>query len=158
MYLCAAALSTLERLRNPSEYIYGEAIVLDEVRRIGLGQPLYPAPNALPLTVTAYPPVYYLVVAGLQNLAGDTGYGPGRALSVVATLVAAGLLAWCVRRIAGRWPGGLLAAGLFLTQNLTALLWASAHRVDPLALCLSLLGLALATCGRTTLAALPLAA
>jgi hypothetical protein len=63
-----------------------------------------------------------------------------------------------VRRITGRWPGGLLAGGLFLTQNLTALLWAPAHRVDPLALCLSLLGLTLATGGPTTVAAVPLAA
>ena len=158
MYLCAAAWSTLERLRSSSEYLYGEAIVLDEVRRIGLGQPLYPAPDAVPLTVTAYPPAYYLVVAGLQHLAGDTGYGPGRVVSVVATLAAGGLLAWSVRQLAASWPGGLLAAGLFFTQNLTALLWAPAHRVDPLALCLSLFGIALATCGRTSLAALPLAA
>ena len=68
------------------------------------------------------------------------------------------MLAWSVRQLAASWPGGLLAAGLFFTQNLTALLWAPAHRVDPLALCLSLFGVALATCGRTTLAALPLAA
>ena len=157
MYLLCAAWSTLERIRYPSEYIYGEAIVLDQVRRIGLGQPLYATPDALPLTVTAYPPVYYVVVAGLQHLAGDTGYGPGRVVSVAATLVAAAMLVWSVRQIAGRWSGGVLAAGLFLTQNLTALLWASAHRVDPLALCLTLIGLALATRGRTTLAALPLA-
>lgn len=158
MYLCAAAWSTLERLRYPAEYIYGESIVLDEVRRIVLGQSLYPAPDALPLTVTAYPPVYYLLVAGLQQLVRDNGYGPGRTLSVAATLATAALLAWTVRRITNKWYGGLLAAGLFLTQNLTALLWASAHRVDPLALCFTLLGLALAAGGRATLAALPLAA
>jgi len=57
----------------------------------------------------------------------------------------------------GRWDGGVLAAGLFLTQNLTVLLWAPVHRVDPLALCFTLGGLALATGGRATLAALPFA-
>jgi hypothetical protein len=98
------------------------------------------------------------VVAALQHLTGDCGYGPGRVLSVMAMLSTAALLAWCVHRIAGRWTGGLLAAGVFLTQNLTALLWAPTHRVDPLALLLSVFGLALATSERTTLAALPLMA
>jgi hypothetical protein len=65
------------------------------------------------------------------------------------------VLAWSVRCVANRWSGGLLAAGLFVTQNLTVQLWAPFHRVDPLALCFTLVGLGLATSGRTTLAALP---
>src|ERR1700738_2057347 len=52
-----------------------------------------------------------------------------------------------------RWSIGLLAAGFFLTQNLTALLWAPLHRVDALALGLTPVGLALATAGRSSLAA-----
>jgi hypothetical protein len=157
VYLAAAALSTSERIRSPLEFLYGEAVVLDETHRLGLGQPLYAAPTGLPLTVTAYTPLYYLLVGWLQRLSDDTGYGPGRLVSVAAMLVTAGLLAWSVRRIAGRWSGGLLAAGLFVTQNLTVLLWAAVHRVDPLALCLTVAGLALASGGRTTLAGLPLA-
>jgi hypothetical protein len=157
IYLAAAGLDTVERIRNPAEFLYGEAIVLDETRRIALGQPLYPAPTALPLTVTAYTPLYYLLVGAFQRLSGDLGYSAGRIVSVAAVLASAGVLAWSVRRIAGRWSGGLLAAGLFLTQNLTVVLWAPVNRVDPLALGFTLLGLALATSGRTTLAALPLA-
>jgi hypothetical protein len=156
VYLAAAGLDAIERVRNPAEFLYGEAIVLDETRRIALGQPLYPAPTALPLTVTAYTPLYYLLVGTLQRLSGDMGYGVGRGVSLAAMLASAGLLAWTVRRVAGRWSGGLLAAGLFLTQNLTVVLWAPVNRVDPLALCFTLVGLALATGRRTTLAALPL--
>jgi hypothetical protein len=157
VYLAAAALNAVERIRNPAEFMYGEAIVLDETRRIALGQPLYPAPTALPLTVTAYTPLYYLLVGELQHVSGDLSYSPGRSVSAAAVLVSAGLLAWTVRRVAGSWGGGLLAAGLFLTQNLTVLLWAPVSRVDPLALCFTLAGLALVAGGRTTLAALPLA-
>jgi hypothetical protein len=51
----------------------------------------------------------------------------------------------------------LLAAGLFLTQNLTVLLWGSVHRVDALALCFTLAGLVLSSTDRTTLASIPLA-
>jgi len=65
VYLAAAGLSTFERVRNGAEFLYGEAIVLDEVHRLGhAGQPLYPAPTALPLTITAYPPVVALAVNG----------------------------------------------------------------------------------------------
>lgn len=156
IYLVAAGWSIFERVHNAAEFLYGEAIVLDETRRIGLGQPLYPTPTALPLTVTAYTPLYYLLVGWLQRLSGEMGYSVGRLVSVAAVLVSAGLLAWNVHRVAGRWYGGLLAAGLFLTQNLTVLLWAPVHRVDPLALCLTLMGIALAAHDRTTLAALPL--
>ena len=37
-------------------------IVLDETHRLAEGQPLYAAPTALPLPVTAYPLAYYLPV------------------------------------------------------------------------------------------------
>ena len=157
VYLAAAGVSTYERVSSPAEFLYGEAIVLDETRRLALGEALYPPPTGLPLTVTAYTPVYYLVVGWLQAASGNTGFLPGRLLSVGAVLASAALLAWTVRVLAGRWWGGLLAAGLFLTQNVTVLLWAAVHRVDPLALTFSLSGLALVTGGRSTLAAVPLA-
>jgi hypothetical protein len=156
MYLVAAGWSFYERVRTSSEFVYGEAVILDETHRIRLGQPLYPAPTALPLTVTAYPPVYYFIVSWLQQFSGDLGYTMGRLVSMGAVLVSAALIAWSVKSIAGRWCGGLLAAGLFLTRNLAVLLWAPAHRVDTLALCFTLPGLSLATRGRTTVAALPL--
>src|SRR5262249_34439906 len=75
---------------------------------------------------------------------GDSGYTAGRAVSLVATLVGAYALAWSVRRLGGRWSFGLLAAGFFLTQNVTLLLWASLNRADALALAFTLLGLACA--------------
>jgi hypothetical protein len=71
---------------------------------------------------------------------------------LVATLGGATALAWSIKCLTSRWTIGLLAAGLFLTQNLTVLLWAPLHRVDPLALGLTMVGLALATAGRLSLA------
>ena len=154
LYLIAFVLSGLVRVGQPTEFVYGESVVLAEVRRWILGQPLYTAQTELPLTVTAYTPVYYLVVAWLQRLVGDQSYLVGRVVSMLAMLVAAVLATASVRAVTGGWWGGLLAAGLFLTQNLTALLWAPTHRVDALAMCLTLGGLALATIGRTRIAAI----
>jgi hypothetical protein len=157
VYLLAVALSTLVRLQQPNEFLYGESVVLAQVRRLDLGQPLYPPETMLPLSVTAYTPVYYLVVALLQHLTPQDDYLVGRLVSVAAALGAALLVLGSVRAVAGGWWGGLLAAGLFLTQNLTVSLWAPIERVDMLALCLTLAGLFLSSTGRTTLAGLPLA-
>jgi hypothetical protein len=157
LYLVVAALSFYERVLDPNEYMYGESIVLDETHRLADGQPLYTPPDALPLTVTAYPPVYYVGVGLLQQLSGDTGYSVGRTVSVAATIASVALIVWSVHRITGSAPAGLLGGGLFVTQNLTVLLWGPTHRVDMLALCFALSGLALATAGRSTLAAFPFA-
>ena len=153
-YLAWFGLNAASRLARPVEFMYGESIVLAAARRVAQGEPLYLPADRLPLLVTAYTPLYYLLVAALQQPFGD-GYAPGRVVSLVATLASAALLAWSVRRLGGCWAGGLLAGGLFLTQNMTALLWAPLHRVDPLALCFSLAGLALATAGRPHAAAVP---
>ena len=83
---------------------------------------------------------------------GDSGYTVGRLVSLLATVGGAVALAWSIKGLTTRWSVGLLAAGLFLTQNLTALLWAPLHRVDPLAVGLTLTGLAFATAGRPSLA------
>jgi hypothetical protein len=157
LYLVVVGFSFYQRIVDPTEYLYGESIVLDETHRLALHQPLYASPTQLPLTVTAYPPVYYLLVGLLQQLSGDTTYSVGRIVSAVAVVASMLLIAWSVHRVTTRWSAGLLAAGLFATQNLTVLLWGPTHRVDMLALSFALAGLALATGGRTTLAALPLA-
>lgn len=154
-YLVVFGLSAARRLPLSVEFMYGESIVLDLTRRVARGEPLYPAPDHLPLAVTAYTPLYYLLVGGLQQLFGDD-YVPGRIVSIVSALGAALALVCGVRRAGGRWFGGLLAGGFFLTQNMTVLLWGPLHRVDLLALCLALGGLALAASGRVQLATVPL--
>jgi hypothetical protein len=157
LYLVASAFSVVIRLTQPTEFVYGEAVVLAQVRRFDLGQPLYPPTTTIPLSVTAYTPIYYVLVGAIQQMTHDDTYLTGRLVSVTAMLLSAGFLVTSVRAVAGRWWGGLLAAGLFLTQNLTVLLWAGVHRVDALALCFTLAGLMLNSTGRPAIASAPLA-
>ena len=154
-YLVVFGVSAAARLARPVEFMYGEAVVLEIVRRVAQGEALYPATDHAPFLVTAYTPLYYLIVGGLQRIFGDS-YMVGRLVSLAATLGAAAALALSARLVTDRWLPAGLAAGLFLTQNMTALLWAPLHRVDLLALFLTHLGLLFATRGHARLAALPL--
>jgi hypothetical protein len=153
LYLLLFVVCVAGRLTRPlDELTYGESWLLDGARQIARGEGLYGPVDQIPLMQFAYMPVYYVVVGGLQRVVCDHGYTVGRLVSLVATLGGATALAWSLRRLTSRWSVGLLAAGFFLTQNLTVLLWAPLERVDALALGLTLFGLALATAGRTSLA------
>src|SRR5947207_1960586 len=154
MYLVLFALGAADRLVRPvEEFTYGESWLLDGARQVARGEGLYAAADQLPLMHIAYTPLYYAIVGGLLHVFGDNGYTVGRWVSLLATLIGALALVWSLRRLSGRWWVGLLGAGVFLTQNLTLLLWAPLHRVDPLALAFTLVGLALFTAGRTSAAA-----
>jgi hypothetical protein len=146
LYLVLFGLTAAARLARPLEELtYGESWLLDGARQVARGEGLYAPTDQLPLMQIAYMPAYYALLGLLIRVFGDSGYTLGRAVSLVATLVGAGALAWSIRRITARWRFGLLAAGLLLTQNVTLLLWGSLERVDALALALTLVGLALFT-------------
>jgi hypothetical protein len=153
LYLVLFSLCAVGRLAGPTEeFTYGESWLLDGARRVAHGEGLYAAPDQLPIMHIAYTPLYYAVVGALQRVFGDSGYTVGRVVSLVATFGGMLALVWSLKQLTTRWSVGLLAAGFFLTQNLTALLWAPLHRVDALALGLTLGGLALAIAGRPSLA------
>jgi len=124
--LCAACLAFLllvnfgwivSTLATPREAMYHEAVVYDHAARILRGEPLYQPIEGPPYTIAPYMPVYYHLAAGLRGVFGP-GFGPGRGLSVVAGLVAAGLVAWLTTRLAGDRRAGLFAAALFLVLGL----------------------------------------
>lgn len=154
LYLLLFVITAALRLGQPlEEFTYGESWLLDGARQVARGEGLYAAPVQLPLMQIAYTPVYYVLLGGLERVIGDHGYTVGRLVSLVATLTGASALLLTLRRLTGCWRYGLLAAGLFLTQNLTVLLWSTQHRVDPLALGLTLVGLLLFTSGKPNIAA-----
>ena len=83
-YLAVFCVSARVRLTHPVEFMYGESVVREIAGRVVRGEPLYPSPDHVPLLVTAYGPVYYLLVGELQRVVGD-GYLAGRTVSLVAT-------------------------------------------------------------------------
>ena len=155
LYLVLFALMAATRIARPiEEFTYGESWLLDGARRVAQGSALYAPANELPIMHIAYTPLYYFIVGELQRIVGDHGYVVGRGVSLVATLIGALALGWALRRLTGHTWVGLLGIGLFLTQNVTLLLWGPLERADPLALGLTLVGLALVIAQRPSLAAL----
>src|SRR5437016_1480891 len=112
MYLVLFAAASACRLARPSEeFTYGESWLLDGARQVARGEGLYASADQLPMMHIAYTPLYYVVVGELQRVFGDNGYTPGRAVSLLATLIGAAALAWSLRRLTAHWWVGLLGAG-----------------------------------------------
>jgi len=105
----------------------------------------YQSIDAPPWIFGNYPPLYIALVAPLLT-DGAPSFAPGRLGSVIATLLAATLLALLVRRIGGRTGPALLCAGLWLAAPIVRH-WGSLHRVDMLGLALAIAGILVVAIG-----------
>ena len=120
---------------------YGEAPLMDQARRILAGESIYKADlSQPPYTISNYPPVYPLLVAGLRQATGLGWFQAGRAISLTAALVSSALIGLLAVQAGAKRAAGLLAAALFLGHPYVAL-WSGLARVDLLALAFSLAGL-----------------
>jgi hypothetical protein len=140
----AAAWATLSAAAaavvRPIALDYAEPVVYGQAMRILAGEPLYQPIDRLPLTVAAYTPMYYWVVAALQALFGP-GFGPGRLLSLFCGVAAASLVGVLAgRRAGGIWVGafaGLLFLALGFPRDRDDAPWMGLYRVDMLGVALS---------------------
>jgi hypothetical protein len=107
VYLAIALL----RIRYPYELEWMEGGMLDHVRRVLDGAPLY-APPSVDFVSFLYPPLYYWAAAALSAVLGP-GFVPLRLLSLASSVGVLWLLAAMVRRETGSLASGALAAGLF---------------------------------------------
>ena len=124
-------------VRSPEQVIYGEGVVYEEAARLLNGSAVYASPESAPFAVTPYAPLYLLVTAALQALAGP-GFAPGRVLTQAASLVSAGLVGYLGRLRTRERIFGLGAAVMFLAFGAQASPWFAFYRIDLLAVALSL--------------------
>jgi hypothetical protein len=104
---------SIAAIQLPIEAMYGESIIYDQAARLARGEALYQPLDRMPITVTAYTPLYYVLTALLRTLVGP-GFGPGRVLSFGAGLLAAILVGRLAARRVGDRRAGLFAALLFV--------------------------------------------
>ena len=108
--LLYAALVCL-RISYPFELEWLEGAMVDHVRVVLEGQPLYARPS-LAFTPLTYTPGYVYVAAGLSQVIG-LGFVPLRLISVAASVVLLALIVKFVTHETGNWRAGVMAAGLF---------------------------------------------
>ncbi len=137
------------RIGYPFELEWMEGGMLDHIQRLRSGEALYSAPS-LEFAAFPYTPAFHALAVPAVALFGEGFLGP-RLISVLATLGVMVLLARIAVRIEGRsgatehtWVAGLFAAGLFAAGYGFTGAWYDIARVDSLAACCALAGLALA--------------
>jgi 4-amino-4-deoxy-L-arabinose transferase-like glycosyltransferase len=128
----------LARLRYPYELEWMEGGMVEHVRRILEGRPLYAKPT-LEFVSFLYPPGYYLASAALASITG-VSFFPLRLLSFASSLGVFALLAALARRETGSWIPGALAAGIFAATFARTGGWLDIARLDSFYLLLLLGG------------------
>jgi len=129
----------------PFQLDYGEGPLLDQAIHLAHGESLYrPDLAAPPLTITNYPPVFVSLLAACEWLFGPALWY-GRALSLLAALITAGLIAKTLVRVTRDRRAAALAGALFLATPYV-FRWASLTRVDLVALALSWSAITIVVC------------
>ena len=132
----AASVATIVRL---SEANWGEALIHDHASRLLRGEHLYQPWGETFFSVATYTPLYYYLVAGLQAVFGP-GFGPGRMISLLATIAIMALIARVVWLQTKDWRAGAFAAALFLVLGVPAhpvWPWSALYKEDMLSIALS---------------------
>jgi hypothetical protein len=127
-YLVAYVLTALVRIRYPFELEWMEGGMVEHVRRLLAGQPIYAKPS-LEFVSFLYPPLYYAVAAGVSRLTG-IGFLPLRLVSFASSVGVLALLFAIVRRESGSNAAGIVAAGLFIATYDRTSRWLDLARLD----------------------------
>lgn len=137
-YLVAYLWVVFARIHYPFELEWLEGVVLDQVRRILAGQPIYAAPSLtfIPLN---YTPFYFVVAAGSAALLG-ADFLALRLVSFLASLACFGLLFALVRHETRDGKAAFVAVGLFAATYRLSGAWLDIARADSLYLALLFAG------------------
>jgi len=137
-FVLAYLAVALSRMGYPFELEWMEGGMLDHVRRVMDGLPIYPKPS-IEFVSFLYPPLYYDVAACVSRVVGP-GFTSLRLVSFLSSLGVFTLLFAIVRRETGRVFPGILAVGLFAATYDRVGGWFDLARLDSFYLLLLLSG------------------
>lgn len=133
--------NSINFVRYPYGVDYGEAPLMDQVRRIEKREILYKSDiNEPPYVITNYPPLYASTVAAINSIFQIPSFQAGRITSSLFAIICGVILALLTYQVTGDKWLGILSLALFLGQPFV-ITWSSFARVDFMALAFSLLGL-----------------
>ena len=132
-YPIAYVAIALLRAGYPFELEWMEGGVVDVVRHLLAGQPLY-GPPSLAFTSFTYPPLYFYLGTLVSRVVG-VGFTPLRLLSFATSLGTLTLIYATVRHASTRRIPALLATCLFAASYRESGAWFDLARVDSLYVC-----------------------
>jgi 4-amino-4-deoxy-L-arabinose transferase-like glycosyltransferase len=138
LYVIAYLAVALARIHYPFELEWVEGGMVDHVRRILAGMPIYAKPS-IDFVAFLYPPLYYVAAAGFAKLLG-LGFLPLRLLSLLSSLGIFLLIYRMLRKETGAVLPGVLAVGLFAATYDKVGGWLDLARLDSFYLLLLLAG------------------
>jgi hypothetical protein len=150
-FIVQLARTVLLRLRYPFELEWMEGAIVDHVRIVLSGQPLYREPS-VEFTPFIYTPLYYWVSAIFSRLVGIGFFAP-RLVSTLSTIGSMAVIATLVKREGAGRLAMVVAVGLFAATYEISGFWMDLARVDSLFLFFFLSGALLARHGRTAASA-----
>ena len=135
------------QISYPLELYGHEGAIVDHVRRVLQGQPIYGAPE-IEFVPFLYTPAYYYLVAALA-WAGDLAFVVPRSVSVAATIVSIVCLYLLTQRLSGSRSWGIVAAaGLALGASRVEA-WYALAQVDNVFLALLAIAITVGVFART---------
>jgi hypothetical protein len=136
-----SAATSLEMFQYPFQFDESEGMIVAETGLLDRGVDIF-APLTPQLFIAApYPPVFYLLCWPVQHLLGaEPSFKIGRAISLLATLLAGLAIFGIVRALTRNWLAGGLGALTFWSLGLVTF-WGSLVKPDMLALAFGLCGL-----------------
>ncbi len=140
-YFLVSLATAGRRIIYPFQHLYGEAIILNQVRLIQAGESLYRDIEVPPYINTCYTPLYQMLLC-LVSTDRPPSFAPGRAVSFFCALGVCLLILVNLRRL-GLGLFLSLALSLYFLLAYPAPTWATLCRVDMLALLLMLIALSL---------------
>ncbi|MBN2147165.1 MAG: glycosyltransferase family 39 protein [Anaerolineales bacterium] len=139
--LALFSLTTFSLILFPYGADYGEAPLIDQAMHISTGEQIYkPDFHQPPFTISNYPPLYPLFIAGLRLITNLPWFQLGRIISTLAGLASAIFIGLLTIRATSSRQAGILAGAIFLGHPYV-MIWSGLARIDLLALSLSLAGL-----------------
>ncbi|MBW2456955.1 MAG: glycosyltransferase family 39 protein [Deltaproteobacteria bacterium] len=146
--ICVLVAVALRRVSYPFELEWMEGAMVDHVRVVLSGEPLYHAPS-IEHTPFLYTPLYHYLGAGLAKLFG-VSFTLLRSISILATLASLALIGWIVLAETQSRLAAVVAAGLFAASYGLTGFWLDIARADSLCLALVLGAVATARFGEST--------
>jgi len=127
--------------RFPYGADYGEAPLMDQVKKIQMGETIYKSDlNSSPYVIANYPPLYPLLVAGITSTFDSLLFQTGRLVALFFSIISGAAIGLFTFSLTNKKILAIFSAAIFW-GNPYVIIWSAQARVDMMALAFCLLGL-----------------